>query len=144
MNMADRVVCMNDGRIEQVGTPEDLYAKPASPFVANFIGRMNMLEIGWPPKLGGRPLKLPNQLNRSAGERICIRPEAVVVRSNDEAAGPNSFEGRLVRISFSGNITRLTVDVDGCRIDAERQGRGTWQVGDALRVELPPEALLAY
>ena len=144
MVMADRVVCMNAGRIEQIGTPEAIYAEPETPFVATFIGRMNMLRMGDPPRLDGRALEMPERLRRRPAEWICIRPEDVRVVENAEAAAPNSFDGRVVRVACTGNLTRLRIEIGRHCIDAEQHGRGGWRVGDALRIQLPPEALKAY
>src|SRR3546814_17266516 len=58
--LADKIVCMNEGRIEQVGTPQDLYLRPETRFVADFVGVSNLLETAWirknaPALLAGRP-----------------------------------------------------------------------------------------
>jgi iron(III) transport system ATP-binding protein len=144
MVMADRVVCMNAGRIEQIGTPEAIYAEPETLFVATFIGRMNMLQIGDPPRLDSRVLELPERLRRAPAKWIGIRPEDVRIVGDTDPGLPNTFDGRVVRVACTGNLTRLRVEIGPYGIDAEQHGRAGWRVGDALRVQLPPEALKAY
>jgi iron(III) transport system ATP-binding protein len=80
--MADRVVVMNNGVIEQVGTPLDIYQQPASAFVASFIGAMNFFDSarvsGRRVRLGNRELELVRPLpNSQDGVRLAIRPEDV-------------------------------------------------------------------
>src|SRR5262249_3753361 len=86
LTMADRIVVMNAGAIEQVGTPQDLYRKPAAAFVADFVGWMNSLsgtlETPDRVKVGALALACPPQPGLAPGTqvRFCIRPEDVRVR----------------------------------------------------------------
>jgi putative spermidine/putrescine transport system ATP-binding protein len=96
MAMADRLVVMRDGRVEQIGTQEDLYQRPATPFVASFIGRSNML----PGSLrDGEMLEVPNgrvalagRYASDGGATLAVRPEQITLappgtRADERAVG---------------------------------------------------------
>ena len=106
LSMADRVVVMNKGELEQVGTPREIYEQPASPFVADFVGRVNVLNavsIG-----GGRYQsgKLELSANGSACEpgtrvRLYLRPEDRVVEGSLEGEA-NRVRGQIAKVEFLG------------------------------------------
>lgn len=121
LTMADRIVVMNEGRLEQVGTPADVYRRPTSAFVADFVGTTNFLRgvvtdtgaagplvrfagVDLHCELGSRPV---------AGDEVTlvVRPEDVVVR-NVEASTPNSFDARVARIEFLGAFCRIGLALD--------------------------------
>lgn len=141
MTMADRVVCMNEGRVEQVGSPEELYTRPATPFVATFLGRMNVLELGNGAQLAGRPLQIGEQGANDAA-RIYVRPEHIdILDANADRTVPNRFPATIIDLRFEGNITRYNVDVDGHMVDVEVLGYPMHRQGEAVTLHLPPEAL---
>ena len=93
--MADRIVVMNEGRIEQVGTPEEIYSAPASPFVADFIGVMNFLqgEVTNSGKvLIGENILDCETANIPEGSkvRVTVRPEDILCSAEDKNAA-NTF-----------------------------------------------------
>lgn len=138
MTMADRIVCMNRGRIEQVGSPEELYVKPHSAFVASFIGRMNFLPASG---LDGRPLACANG---GAGEGFGVRPERIQLESPQQGtAGSNHFLGKIARQVFLGNVTRLEVEVGDQRLMVEESGQSAWRAGERVSVFIPPAAIVA-
>jgi putative spermidine/putrescine transport system ATP-binding protein len=93
LTMSDRIAVFNDGRIEQVSPPEELYEHPVNEFVAGFVGVSNLIERG--------------------GERITIRPEKIVLLDSTAAAdGLHSERGRIVEIAYAGMVTRYTVALD--------------------------------
>jgi iron(III) transport system ATP-binding protein len=112
LTMADRIVVMNDGGIEQVGSPQDVYYRPATRFVAEFIGAMNMLDadVG-----GGRELVV-NGLPLSSGAHIhalapgskvtiCVRPEDIRLLKSGEQA-ENAFDVIIAAVEFLGSSFR--------------------------------------
>ncbi len=115
LTMADRIVVMNDGVIEQVGTPEEIYRDPASAFVAEFVGTMNFLNAH---KANERQIKLgENLLELEDAERqklngspilACIRPEDILVRNIDEETD-NSFMTTVKDLEFLGSFCRATL-----------------------------------
>jgi len=86
LTMSDHVAVFNDGRIEQVGTPSEVYERPATEFVAGFVGTSNILERN--------------------GRRISVRPERVAINVSGEP-------GTVADVVFVGSFTRLLVDTDG-------------------------------
>jgi ABC-type Fe3+/spermidine/putrescine transport system ATPase subunit len=148
MEMADRIVVMNRGRIEQVGSATELYYRPANRFVAEFLGHINLLRTaagsGGSPLLAGRALVLGGTPRRGA-VLVGIRPEAVqVLAEGDERE--NCFPARLVKLLFLGNLTRLELELAGQPLAAEvpyRSAEGL-QPGRSVRVRLPAEDLVVY
>ncbi|MEX2628977.1 MAG: ATP-binding cassette domain-containing protein [Tistlia sp.] len=135
MEMADRILVMNRGRIEQVGLAQDLYWRPTTRFVGEFIGRLNVLERErWQallPELGGDP-----------GRLFGIRPEHVrLVGAGEPSNGPVG-EGTVRKVAFLGNMTRLILEAGPGVVEIEVHGplRGA-EVGERLRFTLPGEHL---
>ena len=108
LSMADRVVVMNDGVIEQVGTASEVYERAATPFVADFLGKVNVLKAtslgGGQYRVGTVDLTLPVNGN-AAGEpvRIYMRPEDRHVEG-DIASFPNRLRGRITHIDYLGTF----------------------------------------
>jgi putative spermidine/putrescine transport system ATP-binding protein len=113
--MSDRIAVFNEGRIEQIATPADLYEHPASEFVAGFVGTSNILE--------------------REGRRFTIRPEKVHIgpESQPAAAGLTSEVGRIREVVYLGMVTRYIVELDqGGELVAIRQNLDT-SSQDALK-----------
>jgi len=128
LSMADRVAVFNEGKIMQVGTPEDIYNRPQTRFVADFVGSSNVLHPSLAARLGGQ-------------ERwASLRPEAL---SLAEAGGPGAISGRLVSKSYLGAGTRLAVDWEGVRLHAVVPAAATTGLapGQEVRLALAPAAL---
>ena len=112
LTMADRIVVMNHGVIEQVGTPMEVYRKPASAFVADFVGTTNFLPgVVVKPGLvrfGAIDLACALDIQPGPGSDVtlAIRPEDVVVR-NLAADAPNTFPVRVAEIEFLGSFCRV-------------------------------------
>ena len=106
--MADRVVVMNDGRIEQTGTPSDVYERPLTPFVADFLGKANVLKGtalgGGRFRVGTVELTLPAD-GTTAGDavRIYLRPEDRHVEG-DLTQLPNRLHGHIAQIDYLGTF----------------------------------------
>lgn len=116
--MADRVVVMADGKIEQVGTPIEIYCDPESRFVANFVGTMNFLPaVVLGPRqisLGGVELDCADGLDEfdsGAAVTVCIRPEDLAVRKAGSDA-PNAVVARVGDLEFLGAFYRATFVVE--------------------------------
>jgi multiple sugar transport system ATP-binding protein len=134
MTMADRIVIMKDGHIQQVGTPAEVFHRPANVFVAQFIGApsMNMLDAIW---RGGRlhvlGQELAADLNLSEGSSLTvgIRPDDLVV---SDAQG--LIEGVVNVLEPLGSETLVYVDIGGREVIAKADGRMPPQLG--ARVQL--------
>jgi len=137
MTMGDRIAVMNDGRLEQAGTPEELYERPANRFVAGFIGSpgMSFAEVSAEDGgLRGRGFRLPVAGAAAGGELVLgIRPEHVRPWRDDAGlAGP--IEGTVAYVEALGRETFLGVDVEGGdRFIVCVEGRAGEQPGDRFR-----------
>lgn len=127
MSMADRVALLRDGRLEQFDTPEALYSRPASTFVAGFIGAppMNLMTAR---DLGSIGAHLPPDL------RAGVRPEDIVLTSE-------GLPGRVETVEYFGADSILSVDIGGPRLAVRLQGRPALGPGAAVHLGWPAEAL---
>jgi iron(III) transport system ATP-binding protein len=149
--MADRVVVMNNGVIEQVGTPLDIYQQPASAFVASFIGAMNFFDSapvnGQRVRLGNRELDLVRPLPATPdGIRLAIRPEDVHLLPQ----GDGEWEGQVQAMDYLGAFIRTHVRLHGVELDlvVDVDPRSARQlelrVGGAVCLNLPSDALHCF
>jgi ABC-type Fe3+/spermidine/putrescine transport system ATPase subunit len=144
MTMADRVVCMNQGRVEQIGTPEELYTQPATPFVATFLGRMNVMPFRGEPQLGGRPLQV-GQSPPVKGGKVYVRPEHIeLLDPAPDSEGANRFPAEIGDLQFEGNITRYRVTVDDHTLEVETLGYPVRKRGDLVTLRIPPESVRVF
>ncbi len=116
LTMADRIVVMNHGVIDQIGTPEQIYRVPATPFVADFVGTMNFMDgVVLAPgrvRVGDSELKCDAAAGLSAGTLVgvCLRPEDIRVRDMSESV-PNRLAARIEEIDFLGSFCRATLSL---------------------------------
>jgi ABC-type Fe3+/spermidine/putrescine transport system ATPase subunit len=115
--IADRVVVMREGKVEQIGAPQEIYRLPTSLFMARFLGFINLLPADILDKDGQRIMHTPfgslpvNDL-RQGKVTILLRPDAVYL----DERGEYKLQGRVVEISFRGNISRTIISVDGTNL----------------------------
>jgi ABC-type spermidine/putrescine transport systems, ATPase components len=125
--VSDHVAVMYRGRIEQIGPPAEMYSRPATPFVAEFIGTMNRLEStvidGGTGEVehSGLRLTVDAARGRRNGERVLvlIRPESLELEAATNGSAPNSFTGEVLTQTFLGPVTRLKVSGDGTNLIAD-------------------------
>ena len=114
LTMADRIVVMNQGVVEQIGTPMEIYRSPATPFVADFVGEMNFLEgvlvAEGLVRVGAAELACgpTDGLTPGAAVSICFRPEDVDVRDAGPA-GRNAVPVEITALDFLGSFYRATL-----------------------------------
>jgi iron(III) transport system ATP-binding protein len=145
--LSHRVAVMQNGRIVQEGRPRDLYASPASGFVADFVGDATFLpgEVvdGGVRALGGVVhCALSEALVPGAKALLVLRPERVVVRAGRVEA-PNEFPGTLRVAAFLGDHLDCVVDVTGTELRARAHPAAELRREQRVWVELPPEHCLA-
>jgi spermidine/putrescine transport system ATP-binding protein len=151
--LSDRIAVMNEGRIEQIGTPQEVYESPASAFVADFVGATNLLEatlveidasgVARAHIDGQATLRVAAAPPLAVGSMVTlmIKPERVRV-----SAGPidaESLAGELVSVSYLGSVYSYAVLVGDHRIearqaDAVRIGERKAVAGDAIVVRVEP------
>ncbi len=150
LSLADRVVLMRDGVIEQSGTPEDMYAQPRSLYVANFLGYRNLLPVRVGATNGssvsvdasgaqfrGSPR---GTLAQGAAAVATIRPKDIEVMP---AGSPGTIAASVEIAEFVGDGFELSADAaSGQRFIVRTPGR--WAAGDSVALRLPPERLLVF
>jgi putative spermidine/putrescine transport system ATP-binding protein len=131
LTMSDRLAVMNKGAVEQVGTPREIYERPASRFVTDFIGESNILEGRVDAVANGhvdicfsdQRVQAPKTRNLVVGERVSfvVRPENVKlgVNGNDDAL--NTVSGLLKSESYQGSLIRYELEVGDQTVVAEAQ-----------------------
>ena len=167
LSMADRIVVMNHGVIEQIGSPTDIYREPASLFVADFIGETNQLpavaqahdslQIGSARvSVNGSRSSTRQATTQATGDALLaiIRPEDIVVRAGQgpgDATAANSFPAEVLELEFLGSYWRA-----GLACPALGEGPVTANVsanvardlslvqGMSVHIELPPERLHVF
>ena len=152
--MADRILVMREGKVEQIGTPSDIYDRPATPFVADFIGVMNFMEgvVAEPGIVVCDQLKLAASTDGHApGAPISIafRPEDVVAGPAATAAS-NTIEATVSGVENLGSFVRLYLTSEAVRGELRADVGKTFDVAAILkadrriRVHLPPATLRVY
>ena len=146
LGLSDRIAVMNGGRIDQLGSPRDVYEQPATRFVADFIGASTTLEgrVAADATVilaGGQRVlvRLARALTPGASVRLLVRPERVSIGG----AGPNTLRARIASVMFLGDHSELRLDLEGGgRVLATVSGPAMFQAGNTTTVTLPPDAFL--
>lgn len=116
LSMSDRIVVMSEGRIEQVGTPFEIYNRPSSRFVASFVGNLSLLDAEAGPDgaltLGAQSIRVPD-LDAPAGSRVtlALRPEALSLAPSHRRT--SRLDGKVEQVAFLGSVVRLRVATAG-------------------------------
>jgi spermidine/putrescine transport system ATP-binding protein len=147
MTMADRIAVMNHGRIEQLGTPTELYETPATAFVASFLGVSNLI----PGTVSGSETVLLR-----GGPEVRVRPDALAGRTGPVAVGirpekielgerqPNTLDGTVVEEAYVGVATQYIVDTECGRLTVYRQnataGLNGASPGQRLKLSWSPDS----
>jgi len=127
--MSDRIAVMDSGRVEQIGTPREVYEQPATPFVADFIGSLNAIEIRVDEVVGGYAIArlgerdrivVPVEAGTGSGAelRIAVRPEHVEFVGSDENG--SRLAGTVADIVYLGMYTQFHVDTGAGRVVSHR------------------------
>jgi multiple sugar transport system ATP-binding protein len=148
MTMADRIVVMHDGIVEQIGTPLELYDHPANTFVAGFIGSPAMNFVpgtlradggGLVLEASGGRLALPTGCKGRDGQKVTfgIRPEHLAM----SATGPDSFDAEVEVVEPTGADTHVVANVFGQQIQAIFTERHNFAPGARIALKPRPEAI---
>lgn len=133
--ISDKIYVMNNGVLEQIGTPVELYVNPVTPFVASFIGSNNFLKgrvLEIDPSMNvarvssdGIEIEAPysNGLRVNDQVLVCIRPEDIsIIGEGERSRYTNVVHGKIDESVFAGLLTRLNVDVKGITLKIDVQG----------------------
>ncbi|RUM97441.1 ABC transporter ATP-binding protein [Pseudaminobacter arsenicus] len=153
LSMSDRIVVMHDGHAEQVGTPFEIYNRPATRFVANFVGTLNVLDgvvidpIAATVRIGEREITLRNGAlgAASAGDAVslALRPEAIVL--GRQPGRDASLSGQIADVSFLGSVIRVKVGVGQNAVSLDTFNNSSAQppiVGDQTEISFSASDLL--
>lgn len=122
--MSDRIAVMSGGRVEQVGTPEDLYERPTSRFVADFVGTTNLLEAtieevsdGWADVrlVSGESCRVRIRNGFEAGDAVTLslRPEVLELRPLVDGAAPHGLAARVEQVAYLGSAVQVVARTGG-------------------------------
>ncbi len=150
LSLADRIVVMQDGVVQQVATPQEVYAQPANLDVARFMGYRNVVEFGVEREDGNRVVLLRNGV-RIHGTRkqplakgaafVALRPDEIIVGEGPD--GQNTLEGRVDVVEYGGRDSLVDViTTDGTRLHVRTHVPVV--VGDSVRLHVPSERALVY
>ena len=150
MLMADRIAVMNNGQVEQYDTPQAIYDRPATPFVAEFVGQGNWLPFqrnsASHAQVGGMNLRLAANAGAASSGRLFCRPEAITV--NPLVHEENLFPAKVREITFLGNRCRMSFELEqlpGHPLLAELAPEAMPRLGaQDIWVALPPRSLQVF
>lgn len=156
MSLGDQIAVMREGRLEQAGSPAEIYRRPATEFVASFVGGSNRLDgrvrDGVLILEGGAGVPLPPDAVRTLRDdgRGGVREHPVVVYFRPDAAkirdpSPGLVRGRVASSRFAGGVTRVVLALEsGARLKLELPGGGQVSPGSLAGVSLPAEDLMVF
>ncbi len=148
LSLSDRVVVMSQGRIEQVGTPVEIYNSPATEFVASFVGQLNLIPVEVVNaaeklvRLDGhvvRAGRIADQFNAQK-PRLAVRPEEL---NPGQQEGHNNLHGQVESVHYLGSIVRVRVEFSGLRVSMDMFNERNLtipKVGDRYDVHFPIDA----
>jgi spermidine/putrescine ABC transporter ATP-binding subunit len=145
--LSDRVAVMNEGRVEQVGTPDEIYDQPGSQFVADFIGLSDFIEGTVLAVEGEKAFVVVNELRFAVPasprmrphERLLffIRPNDIELFAPGHAGGENTFDGVVRKMTYLGDKVDYRVAVGGLELRVQADGKVRFAEGERVRVQLP-------
>jgi putative spermidine/putrescine transport system ATP-binding protein len=148
ISLADRIVVLQDGRVQQIASPQEVYAQPANVDVARFMGYRNVLDLkvedtrGDGVVVSGNGVRLSGTIKQpldSARAWAAIRPEEITAG----ASGVNLIEGTIDNVEYGGRDSLIDVrTASGLVLHARAPGKPT--PGEAVRLTVPPERVLVY
>jgi iron(III) transport system ATP-binding protein len=152
LSMSNRIAVMHGGRIEQEGTAREIYQRPTSRFVADFVGRANFVDAEVVDHADGGLMNLralghavaarcPGGVRSGDQVTLSIRPEAIRVHDTDPQAR-NVLTGTVTRVEFLGEFVETLVSVGGVMLVVRHEPLARPQTGDSLWLELRPEVCM--
>lgn len=154
LSLSDRVVVMSAGHIEQIGRPFDIYNFPATPFVARFVGTLNVFQAQVVDgaqgqlKVGNQPIYTAKPLGKAAqgeGVSVAVRPEMIVAAGESAPADQNYLRGTVEDVMFLGSVVRVRLALGDNKIFFDTFNNPhleTPRLEQPLTVRFPREAVL--
>ena len=151
LSLSDRVVVMNKARMEQVGSPFDIYNFPKTPFVASFVGTLSVLNAEVVDaargtlRIDGQEFNAPGKLDAANGSllRVALRPEIISLK--DTSGDNNRLKVRVQTITFLGSVVRVQVKLETSRLFFDLFNNPSLQLpkeGEDLTISFPKSACL--
>lgn len=144
MTMADGIAVMNRGRIEQLGTPDDLYEHPQTAYVAGFLGVSNLLDgtVSGDDRVtldGGAEVRVPTEVlgGRTGRVALGVRPEKIAL----EGGETNVISGRVLERAYIGVATQYVVETPHGQMSVYVQSAGQATPGDAVTLSFSPDSV---
>nr|WP_314842119.1 ABC transporter ATP-binding protein [uncultured Microbacterium sp.] len=139
LTLSDRIAVLDAGTLQQVGTPEEIYDRSATPFVCRFIGENNRLSPSQITSLGA---------GLDATAETYVRPEKLhLAATGDSSTAPASLDGTIVDRTYHGSHSVYTVSAEDAPLRVSVPAAASahqWNAGDAVRVDVDPRWILQY
>ncbi|WP_156286318.1 ABC transporter ATP-binding protein [Oceanivirga salmonicida] len=148
MALSDKVIIMNKGRIEQVGTPQEIYSKPKTKFVADFIGEANFIECKIVEKdnneytlnINGNLEKVESSENFNIGDNVTVvvRPESIYLSEEGK------YEATVLLSTFMGNIQDYILkfaDIELKVVEEDPIAKKVYKIGETVKLKLEPKSM---
>lgn len=149
LSLGDRVCVMHEGKILQVGPPQEVYSRPASRFVAEFVGEMNFInaKVVGPAEadsfLGRVRCRVPQAFQTGTAVTLAIRPEDLSLSRSPDQTHPD-MKGTIVSINYVGDATLFEVEVRGMALRVKQPGAPLFAIGDPATIVLPEDSWQVY
>lgn len=150
MTMADRIVVMSNGRVEQNAKPQDVYHRPANAFVADFIGKANFFDgtyQGGSVQIGALQLAAQANFQNGSAVKVAIRPERTFIAGAGAGPGENHIPARVMFVRDLGPLKEYHLETAIGPVIAEYatgDANPSLTIGDDTIVHLPPDALQVF
>ena len=156
MVISDRIAVLNEGRLMQLGTPSDIYAKPANKFVAGFMGTTNFIR-GQVLGTAGDHTQVRTQdgltlygrgdgLSKGQPVHVAVRPENIefvsVRQDTDHDVDRNMFDAKIARATYVGEMIDYQINLGDSLIRAKGNVRGKKTAGETVKIHLDPDQLV--
>ena len=151
LSLSDKVIVFQNGVVQQVGTPQEVYNQPSNLFIADFMGALNKIDGTIIGREGARLKVKSGNIHFEAVPSACladhsqttlaIRPEAIILDVSGER--PNTYASKVIDAAFLGNTIEYVLDVQGVRLIAQASPASPFIPGRNINVEIPPESCVA-
>jgi len=152
LSLSDRIVVMSEGRIEQIGSPFEVYNFPTTAFVASFVGTLNVLPTAVvDPSAGrlsvsGQEIRISRPVTARAGDTISLALRPEMVSLGDGPAGSNVLRGTVADVSFLGSIVRIRIRIaEGVLVTLDEFNEPTLvlpQLEESISISFPADGPL--